>query len=81
MEETFFLVQATMHTGLDLTGTAHTHEYTHYICRQRHNAERLALVLTQKRPDLLPVRVVEWQLDPKRLTRGVRFADDCEGPR
>jgi hypothetical protein len=66
-----YLVQATMRNG---------REYTHYTCRERANAERLAVILADRRPDLTPVSVVEWEPTPEQLARIYRFADNSEGP-
>jgi len=56
-------------------------EYTHYTCRMRENAERLAKLLAQKRPQLIPIRVVEWEPTPDQLSRIHRYADDSTGPK
>jgi hypothetical protein len=65
------LVQATMHGR----------EYTHYTCRTRTAADRLALVLAEKRPNLAPISVVEWEPTPEQAARIHRFADDSPGPK
>jgi hypothetical protein len=55
-------------------------EYTHYICERRENADRLAAILDEKRPNLRPIYVVEHDPTPDQLRRGVRFADNSKGP-
>ena len=66
-----YLVQATMGGR----------EYTHYTCREHHNAERLARVLAERRPHLTPISVVEWEPTPEQLARVSRFADESTGPK
>lgn len=62
---TVYLVQA--HVG----AADFRREYTHYVCRTRETAERLAMRIDANR---LPVRVVEHELSDEDSKR-VRFAD------
>lgn len=66
-----YLVQATLHGR----------EYTHYTCRERVNADRLAGVLAAKRPELQPIQVVEWMPTAEQLSRISRYADESQGPK
>lgn len=68
-----FLVQATLGQN-----TSFVREYTHYICKEEHNAIRLAAILRIKRPELNPITVVSHTLDDNR---SVRWADDSQGPK
>lgn len=56
-------------------------EYTHYTCRERANADRLAVVLADRRPEVKPTFVVEWEPTPEQLARIYRYADESDGPK
>lgn len=61
--------------------TLNGREYTHYACKQRSEADRLAAILCERRPHLLPITVVDWQPTPEQERRISVYADESPGPK